>query len=239
MRNPPTSEQVQELRERVLQKTQAQIVALRKKSEAMASQVSVALPSIEVPKLNASHEDLVAKIQQKKRFRRIFLVLFIALLVFLMLQTCEQEQAVDAEPVPTSCIEIADCGPVRKKPKRSMRKKTGGVSIGKSSRSAMILPNAMQASWLPEFRLQVSARSVDLARCFRGRPQPGAFRFRATVFPDKGTISEPEVEAIADSSALSASETSCLVGALSNPTYRLKSDASDGLGQRVTIVFEF
>ena len=239
MKSPLTSAQQQELKERVRLKTSEQVSSLQKRSREIAAKIE-SMPALpERPELSAKQEELVAKIRRRKWMGRSILTIVVFALVFLMLRMCNEERAPEDLPGQTACVEVADCGPAKRKKKGRARQKQSPVRVGKSARNALDVPQARQASWLNDFRQQVSARGVDLARCFDGRARPGAFRFRATVFPERGTIAEPEIEAITDSSALSAAEKTCLIAALSAPAYRLKTTGTDGLGQRVTLVFEF
>lgn len=236
----PTPEQLREVRERVAARTQSRVSELRKKSTDLMANAPLPpmLPQVELPKLNTTHEEWIERHNRKHRRRQALAILLGFVVLLLFWDKCEQAPI---EPELATCVTVADCGD-GEKGKRTLKpisKKTQAISVGKSRRENLEVLRPEGPAWLGEFRLQVSARSAALAKCFQGLEKPLALRFRATVFPARGNIEAPEVEPIVSGLPLTASQTRCLVGALSSPAYVLPASPEDDLGRRVSLVFEF
>lgn len=90
--------------------------------------------------------------------------------------------------------------------------------------------------WLDAFRMQVSARSPRLARCFVGTEQPGRMKWTTSVVPAEGAVSEHDLEPVLATRELTAAERACVLEVLSEPAYTLIG--ADG-PSRVSLVIEF
>lgn len=92
--------------------------------------------------------------------------------------------------------------------------------------------------WLEAFRLQVAARSPQLARCFTGSDRPGALRWSAAVDTRTGSVADHQLEPMGKSGDLRSAQRACVVKVLSQPPYRLEG-AGQTLPTRVSLVLEF
>jgi hypothetical protein len=93
--------------------------------------------------------------------------------------------------------------------------------------------------WLEEFHLQVAARSLRLAQCFRGSDRPGAIRWSVSVDPQSGALADHEIEVVGTAGDLDAVQNKCVIEVLSKPGYHLSQYDAGGLPDRVSMVVEF
>ena|GEM_PF-625588 len=94
-------------------------------------------------------------------------------------------------------------------------------------------------SWLVAFRVQVAARSPQLARCFEGAEQPGALKWTAAVDIPRGIVSDQSIEPVLTGASISKARRVCLEQVLKNPPYRLPSPPTRAGPSRVSMVIEF
>jgi len=181
--------------------------------------------------------------RKRRRRRRIRNGIAAALAVlFVLLWRCDcakppppapvvEKQEVKKEPPPPPPLVKPGVKP-KKKLEAEMASKLRG-SYGGEERAA--------PSWVDDFRLQVAARSVRLASCFTGIDKPGALRWTASVNPESGAVSDHELEALASTMPIWPREKTCLIGALSNPPYKISGapPVKEGIPNRVSIVIEF
>jgi hypothetical protein len=98
------------------------------------------------------------------------------------------------------------------------------------------------APWLADFRLQVTARSLELAVCFNDAERPGALRWSVTVNPRAGTVVDSVLEPVLKSAPLSSEQEACVLRTLTTQAYRLvpgDDDDDDDVGERISLVLEF
>jgi hypothetical protein len=93
--------------------------------------------------------------------------------------------------------------------------------------------------WLTSLRIQVAARSTRLAGCFEGTARPGALRWSVAVDPERGVVSDPEVEPTLAGQGLSNAQRRCVLGVLADPPYQLASGDEPATPARVALVIEF
>lgn len=185
-----------------------------------------------------------AEERRQRRRRRWLIAGLLAALLLLLLARCECEDP-PAPPLPDVIEPEVESAsepppPVRKPPRPRPLEGT----IDQSARDTLKVDATTPPSWLPQFRLQVAARSRRLATCFNGVEKPGALRWTALVHPRSGRVSESELEPVFRGVELSQSQHDCLVKGLSDPPFRLdlpSGAASDeeSSGRRVSLIFEF
>lgn len=180
---------------------------------------------------------LVRSARRRRRLRTAAAVAVLSVLALLSRCACATpppppEPVVEA-PAPTPTPPPKPAPKPKRKPLQGKTEKTDrGAYPGE--------PRA-QASWVDDYRLQVAARSSRLSACFTGIDKPGAIRWTASLNPERGTVSDHDLEALAASSPIWKKERECLIQALSNPPYKLPAEAAEaeGLPKRMSIVIEF
>lgn len=188
----------------------------------------------------------VLALQQRRRRQRIvagLVVLAVALLA-LLLRDCNactpevQIVYVDAE-APT-CPDVPECGPAKPKPKPKPTKKPAKKPTGAAradARDDLVVTTRANPDWLAALRLQVTARSLDLARCFNGVEKPGALRWTTTIVPASGVAADSELEQVLRSVPLTSAQQACVLNVLTQRPFRLNS--RDAVGSRVSLILEF
>ena len=184
-------------------------------------------------------EELRTTMAERHRRRRVFrglalLALLAVLLLLLRECSCAPEPP---PPLPELvCPDVPECvGPA--KPGTPAKKWQG--TTRKKQRDDLTVPSGAAPPWLAAWRLQVMARSVDLATCFNGVGKPGALRLTTTVTPRSGTLAETTLEPILGAAALTAVQEACVLKVLSAPRYRLGAEPSQDVAARVSLILEF
>ncbi len=187
----------------------------------------------------------VVALQQRRRRQRIAvgLVVLLLLLLALVLRDCNAcapaAQVVYVEGEAPTCPDVPECGPVKPKPKpkpTKPRKKPTGAARA-DERDDLVVTTRANPDWLAALRLQVTARSLDLARCFNGVEKPGALRWTTTIVPASGTATDSSLEHMLRSVPLSTTQQACVLTVLTQRPFRL--DSRDAIGTRVSLILEF
>jgi len=164
--------------------------------------------------------------------------------MLLLWRRCDEEPSAPAvvfdAPV---CPTVPECptGAPRPKPKPRQAKPQRNDVVVAQPRDLLPVPQLRTPPWLTALRLQVSARSLALGRCFTGVERPGALRFAASVTPSSGELSDVVLESLPGSVALSEEQRTCAVGNLTMPPYRLPiaGERDVDVATRVSLVLEF
>jgi hypothetical protein len=178
----------------------------------------------------------VKRARRARRLRRALLVAIALLLLSLIHCECGPEPApephrVDAgTPTPPAILKKAP-RPVKPGPLLG--------TMARQPRPGFQGQGVATPPWLDEFRLQVSARSPRLAKCFVGAERPGALRWVCSVNASSGAVSDHELEPVGTGDELTPAQVACLTAALSAPTYRLTQLTPADLPNRVSLVIEF
>lgn len=108
-------------------------------------------------------------------------------------------------------------------------------------RDLFAVPQLRTPPWLSALRLQVSARSLVLARCFTGAERPGALRLTASVTPSSGRLADVVLESLAGGPLLAEAQVQCATSTLSQPPYRLpvEGERDVDVATRVSLILEF
>lgn len=178
--------------------------------------------------------------EQRRRRRQLALAVILVLLA--LLSQCECERPGPAVPktvepeapvilVPPPKPPAPKPAKVKRPPLRAASEQVQRGSLDTQARGA--------PPWLEEFRMQVSARSPRLARCFNGAERPGALRWTVSLNPMSGTASEHEFEPVGQGAEISREQQRCLVLALSSPVYRVAGRRGEALLERLSLVIEF
>jgi hypothetical protein len=206
-------------------------------------------PTITPPTLPAdlrTHLD-EARARRAAGRNRVIAVVVAVLVLLWLLRRCDNEPSapviVAEAPV---CPTVPECptGPVKPKPKPKPASSTKAprkdVTVAQP-RDLFAVPQLRTPPWLTALRLQVSARSLVLARCFTGAERPGALRFTASVTPSSGQLADVVVEGLAGGPPLSESQRQCAATTLSQPPYRLPivGEREVDIATRVSLVLEF
>jgi hypothetical protein len=213
--------------------------ALGQQMKAQQAQAKAAMRAqLEAAKARPEVAEALRRAKHKKNRRRLMLLLAILALLLLRLDcSCEPVPAPPIEPVAKPPPEVK---PVDK-PKRKLRPKkpTFEGKVDKSDRGAMEVEPPPPPSWLPQFRLQVAARSPRLASCFEGNERPGALRWSALVHAKSGKVTESIVEPAFRGATLDDRQTKCLIDGLTAAPYNLAEPDDQAGPRRVSIIFEF
>lgn len=110
--------------------------------------------------------------------------------------------------------------------------------VARSDRPELAAKPAEVPAWLVGFRMQVSARSPRLARCFEGIERPGRIKWTASVEPSSGQVGDHLIESQLLTGELSSREADCVEEVLSTPDYRIPETEETG-PRRVSVVLEF
>ena len=184
----------------------------------------------------AAQHPAVKRARRAKRLRRALLVAIGLLLLSLIHCECGPAlaptlSAVDAgTPVPPVLVKKAP-KPVKPGPLFG--------TMPRQPRPGFVGEGVATPPWLDEFRLQVSARSPRLAKCFVGAPRPGALRWVCSVNASSGAVADHELEPVGAGDELTPEQRTCLLAALSTPVYRLTQLTPSDLPNRVSLVIEF
>ncbi|MGA9520688.1 MAG: hypothetical protein WBV82_04440 [Myxococcaceae bacterium] len=179
-------------------------------------------------------------VQREKRRRRIRRAVTIAaLLILAMFMRCECEPAPPPAPPPPPVVKPAPVVKPKKPAPAASKPKAFSDRMGRQRRGNYQNEAQTSPSWLDDFRLQVAARSPRLAQCFSGTDRPGALRWTAAVNAASGAVSDHALEPVGMGAELAGKQRECVLGVLSSPGYRLKSEPKQDLPSRVSIVIEF
>ena len=180
----------------------------------------------------AMRERVQAKKPRRRRdYSRGFLLAVIALLLLLLLRDCEEaEPEVEAPTLarPSATI-MPELPPAPSVP---------APDLVTRERPPIPPPPVKVPPWVIGFRMQVSARSPRLARCFEGMERPGRIKWTASVEPISGQVSDQVVETQLRSGDLSSRERACVTEVLSSPDYRI-SAPDETAPTRISVVLEF
>ena len=177
--------------------------------------------------------------QRRRRMQQLALVLLVILLLLLLRLDCtdvpstasvSQPAAVEIEP---KAAEL----PKKPLPRKPQLKLVGQIKA--SDRASMALESLEPPPWLPQFRLQVAARSPRLASCFDGAERSGALRWSALVHARAGRVTESVVEPVFRGVNLEEAQLDCLVKGLSELPYVLDEPDPQAAARRVSLIFEF
>lgn len=207
------------------------------------------LPPVTLPTLPAdlrAHLD-EARARRAARRNRVVAVVVAVLALLWLLRRCDDEPnapAVVAEaPV---CPTVPECptgpAPPRPKPKPRPTPKPPRKDITVAQpRDLFAVPQLRTPPWLTALRLQVSARSLVLARCFTGAERPGAMRLSASVTPSSGQLADVVLESLAGAPPLTETQRQCATATLSQPPYRLPVEGEHDVdvATRVSLILEF
>lgn len=197
------------------------------------------------PDLRAHLEE--ARARRAARRNRVVAVVVAVLALLWLLRRCEDEPAapvvVAEAPV---CPTVPECptGPAKPKPKpkpkSSSKPPRTDVTVAQP-RDLFAVPQLRTPPWLTALRLQVSARSLALARCFTGAERPGALRLTASVTPSSGLLADVVLESLVGAPPLSEAQRQCATATLSQPPYRLpvEGERDVDVATRVSLVLEF
>lgn len=160
-----------------------------------------------------------------------------ALLLLLALIRCDC-QAPPPPPGLATDAGATERAPAVAVPKTPPRPRPITAHMKPQPRGEFTLSDRDRASWLEAFRMQVSARSPQLATCFEGSDHPGAFRWTASLNLSTGEIADQALEPTSASAALDSRQSQCVQNWLSVPSYR-PIDTRDAGIERVSLVIEF
>ncbi len=186
----------------------------------------------------------LAPLQDARRRRRSRLLLGLLLLFALLLLWSRHCSCAEPTPAPSidddapPCPAVPLCESAKPRPKPAPRRLPHAGKAPPQARDLLTLPLTGTPTWLADFRLQVTARSLDLAVCFNGAEKPGALRWTTTVTPLPGTVADSEWEPALRGPALTSTQQQCVQRVLSNPPYHLVPDGDEDL-TRLSLVLEF
>lgn len=207
------------------------------------------LPTITPPTLPAdlrAHLD-EARARRAARQNRVIGVVVAVLALLWLLRRCDDEPTAPVVVAEAPVCPVApECptGPVKPKPKpkpaSSPKPPRQDVTVAQG-RDLFAVPQLRTPPWLTALRLQVSARSLVLARCFTGAERPGAMRLTASVTPSSGLLTDVVLESLAGAPPLSEAQRQCATTTLSQPPYRLpiEGERDVDVATRVSLVLEF
>jgi hypothetical protein len=210
------------------------------------------VPSMTLPTPPTLPPDLRAHLDEARarrtaRRNRVVAVVVAMLVLLWLMRRCDDEPSapvVIAEaPV---CPAVPECptGPVKPKPKPKPKPSTKAprhdVTVAQP-RDLFAVPQLRTPPWLTALRLQVSARSLVLARCFTGAERPGAMRLSASVTPSSGQLADVILESFAGAPPLTEAQRQCATATLTQPPYRLpiEGEREVDIATRVSLVLEF
>lgn len=197
----------------------------------------------ELPELN--RDPRLAALQQRRRQQRlkVGLAILAVLLLALLLRDCDacapEVKIVYVEGEAPTCPDVPECGPTKPKPKpkpKKPAKKPTGVARA-DDRDDLVVTTRANPEWLAALRLQVTARSLELSRCFIGVEKPGALRWTTTIVPASGTATDSALEHMLRGVPLTTAQQACVLNALIQRPFRL--DSRDAVGTRVSLILEF
>lgn len=178
---------------------------------------------------------------RRRSLRRRLILLLILILLWLLLRSCDctSPPGEAKPPIPDAApiVVVVDAGLVPDARPPPRRRKRGRIKP--RNRPAFVNQTPANQSWLTRFRMQVSARSPKLARCFEGAEQPGALKWTAAVDIPRGMVSDQSIEPILAGASLSKARRLCLEGILKSPPYRLPSPPTRAGSSRVSLIIEF
>jgi hypothetical protein len=184
--------------------------------------------------LRARRDALRSRLRRRAPRRRPWWLLLLAVLLAVLAAACccagEPEDPVEAPP-PAAAPAAGGSAPAPPPPPL-------GGRVAPRPRPAFEPPRADELPWLAGFRMQVAARSPRLASCFVGVERPGSLKWTALVEPVSGRVSDHTLEPTLSSDPLTPPQRACVLGALSEPPYRLQADAR-ATPSRVGMAIEF
>ena len=229
----------------------ARLAAFRERAQAkvraLAARPRPTLPTLPPRPTITNPKVLAAQTQRRRRRQRVLLIVLALLLVLLFARYCEcapEPPVVVVEPVAELvCPEVPDCGvgaPPKKKPTTSKPTKApppqaAALPLG---RDQFAVPIRRTPPWLAALRLQVTARSLELAVCFNGAEKPGALRWTTTVTPASGAVADSELEPVLRGPPLTTTQQQCVLSVLSRRPFTLDA-GDDVVGTRISLILEF
>jgi len=219
---------------RLEQRQQAQRDKLEGSREGRARRVESRTRQLETRR--EAMRERVAKRKPRRRRDGVRWVLLavIVVLLLLLLRDCREPEP---EPEPTGALATGGTQPVAP-PTEPEPAPPPSPDLEARERPPMVPPPLKVPPWVVGFRMQVSARSPRLAKCFEGMERPGRIKWTATVEPRSGQVSDHAIEPQLRTGELSARETRCLVEALSAPDYRIEAP-DETAPTRISVVLEF
>ena len=216
------------------------------KARALASRPRPARPSLPQRPTITNPKILAAQQQHRRRRQRVLLTILALALLLLFARFCDcAPEPVVTPPVPELvCPAVPDCGvgdpPTKKKPSTSKPTKPAApkATAAPLERDQFAVPIRRTPAWLAALRLQVTARSLELAVCFNGAEKPGALRWTTTVTPASGAVADSELEPVLRGPPLTAQQQQCVLGVLSRRPFKLDA-GDDVIGTRVSLIIEF
>ncbi len=193
-----------------------------------------------LPRLRAQAAERVRRVlgrrppRDHRRERR--LAALAALLLLLLLLRCDEAKgppAIASPRVPTIAAKPS--------PPPTRRPRPGPLdgTLERQRRPGYDLAGRGAPDWTDDFRLQVSARSPRLSRCFVGATSTGSLRWTVSIDAASGRVGDHELEPVAQSADLTRDQRECVTRVLSNPAYRLNAPPHEALPERVSLVIEF
>lgn len=229
----------EELRSEVRARTAERTARARAQLSARAPRPSLVLPTLPtLPTLPRATAERLRAARQRRSRRAAGALGVAVLLALLMWSRCEP----DPGPAATK---LQDCGPPQDCSKPAPRAPRAKAPVPRvtategSARDRYAAQAVPTPPWLAQFRLQVMARSRELARCFDGAERPGALRWSTTVTPRLGTVTGSLLEPARQGPNPSSAQQACVLDVLAAGRYRLPVSADDDLGARVSMVLEF
>ncbi|MDP2345298.1 MAG: hypothetical protein Q8O67_30420 [Deltaproteobacteria bacterium] len=203
------------------------------------------MPKLPPPPTTTPRSERLAELRARRRRRRTlgFIAAIAAVLALLLLLrdcSCTPAPVPTTTPAALDCPPAPECVPAPRKPMvpaRPRRPRVGAVK--EEPRDGLALERKAMPSWIADFRLQVTARSLELAVCFNDAEKPGALRWSTTVNPRAGTAVDSAIEPVLHSAPLSTSQEACVLRTLATQPYRLVPDSPDDVGTRLSLVLEF
>lgn len=191
----------------------------------------------EAARQRAADPRLVARRTRRRRRAGVALATLALLAVLLLvLRRCA---CIEPPPPPVAELTCPAAPECPSRPAQQPRRPTSrDVRPKPLPRDALAVAPTRTPKWLSQFRLQVTARSLELAACFNGVEKPGALRWTTTVTPRPGTVADSEWEPALRGPPLTTSQQACVERSLRGP-YRLVPDGDDDVGTRVSLVLEF
>lgn len=216
----------------------------QEKARALASRPRPAVPTLP-PRPTITNPKILAAQQQRRRRRQRVLLTILALallLLFARFCECAPEPVVTPPVAELVCPAVPECGageppkkPSTSKPTKPRPPKATAAPL---ERDQFAVPTRRTPPWLAALRLQVTARSLELAVCFNGAEKPGALRWTTTVTPASGAVADSELEPVLRGPPLTAQQQQCVLGVLSRRPFKLDA-GNDVIGTRVSLIIEF
>lgn len=180
----------------------------------------------------------LARSEAPRRTSRWWIAAVALLIALLFFRTCEEpEPEPDIAETPVAGPPVRVAVPA---PKPTPEPMVAPPRVARRERPDLVAPPPKTPGWLTGFRMQVSARSPRLAKCFEGATQPGQLKWTASVEPSTGRVGDQVIEPLLLTGELPPRERRCVQGVLSSPPYRLPMPEEGAEAtSRVSLVLEF